>query len=200
MLFILWLVVRLLTRVLVLSGADEATRDASGFLRPSAPRTQKARSIGRRSWRMRCCVEDEGCGPSESPCGGRLQTASCCVGRRPFVVSDEGKAPVEASGRDQEGERKRIAAEVSKRNETASKLGHWGCPRTSLAGARFLARWCPAWRRREPGLRLSRGTWEGLSRHSHPRRGSAGGDRERGKRLQPQGAEYRRGAGRRTGS
>jgi hypothetical protein len=86
------------------------------------------------------------------------------------VVSDEEKALVEASGRDQEGERKRIAAEVSKRNEMASKLGQWGCPRTSLVGARRLARWCPAWRRREPGLRLSRGTWEGLSRHCHPRR------------------------------
>jgi hypothetical protein len=31
----------------------------------------------------------------------------------------------------------------------------------SLAGARLLARWCPAWRRREPGLRLLYGTWEG---------------------------------------
>jgi hypothetical protein len=39
--------------------------------------------------------------------------------------------------------------------------GAWGCSRTSLAGVRLLARRCPAWRRREPGLRLSRGTWEG---------------------------------------
>src|SRR5215831_3069693 len=35
----------------------------------------------------------------------------------------------------------------------------------SLAGARRLARWCPAWRRREPGLRLPRGTWEGARRY-----------------------------------
>ena len=28
----------------------------------------------------------------------------------------------------------------------------------SLAGARVLARWCPAQRRREPGLLLSHGT------------------------------------------
>jgi hypothetical protein len=42
----------------------------SGFTYPSAPRTQKARSIGRGSWWMRCCVEDEGCGPSESPVRG----------------------------------------------------------------------------------------------------------------------------------
>jgi putative transposase len=27
-----------------------------------------------------CCTDDGGYGPSESPCGGRLQTASCCVG------------------------------------------------------------------------------------------------------------------------
>jgi len=33
-------------------------------------------------------------GPSESPCGGRLQTASCCAGREAGVVSDEEKAPV----------------------------------------------------------------------------------------------------------
>ena len=31
-------------------------------------------------------------------------------------------------------------------------------PRKNLAGARVLARWCPAWRRREPGLLLLHGT------------------------------------------
>src|SRR6266542_5011094 len=63
-------------RTLRASGSDDGA--ATGSLltarirvsAPSAPRTQKARSIGRRSWWMRCCVEDEGCGPSESPCGG----------------------------------------------------------------------------------------------------------------------------------
>ena len=35
----------------------------------------------------------------------------------------------------------------------------------SLAGARLLARWCPAWRRRESGLRLLHGTWEGGCRY-----------------------------------
>jgi len=33
-------------------------------------------------------------GPSESPCGGRLQTTSCCAGREAGVVSDEEKAPL----------------------------------------------------------------------------------------------------------
>jgi len=35
----------------------------------------------------------------------------------------------------------------------------------SLADTRLLARWCPAYRRREPGLRLLCGTWEGRPRH-----------------------------------
>jgi len=35
----------------------------------------------------------------------------------------------------------------------------------SLADIRLLARWCPACRRREPGLRLPRGTGEGASWH-----------------------------------
>jgi hypothetical protein len=35
----------------------------------------------------------------------------------------------------------------------------------SLAGARLLARWCPAWRRRESGLRLLHETWEGECRY-----------------------------------
>jgi len=37
-------------------------------------------------------------------------------------------------------------------------------PGLSLADTRLLARWCPAWRRRESDLLLSRGTWEGESR------------------------------------
>src|SRR6185295_12721681 len=37
-----------------------------------------------------------------------------------------------------------------------------------LAETRLLARWCPACRRREPGLRLSRGTWEGWPRYCRP--------------------------------
>ncbi len=53
----------------------------------------------------------------------------------------------------------------------------------SLAGARLLARWCPVWRRREPGLRLVHGTWEGRRRHCRPGGAvagspSSGGNRE----------------------
>jgi hypothetical protein len=39
------------------------------------------------------------------------------------------------------------------------------CPGMSLVGVRLLARWCPVWRRREPGLLLSHGTWEGVLRY-----------------------------------
>ena len=77
------------------------------------------------------------------------------------VVSDEEKAHQMR----QVGIRKASESEpLSKcRNQTRrhQNWGAWGCSRTSLAGARVLARRCPAWRRREPGLRLSRGTWEG---------------------------------------
>ena len=58
----------------------------------------------------------------------------------------------------------------------------------SLAGARLLARWCPACRRRESGLRLLHGTWEGVPRHGRP----VDGERERPK-AETGGTEYRRG-------
>src|SRR2546421_2187897 len=53
----------------------------------------------------------------------------------------------------------------------------------SLADTRLLARRCPACRRREPGLQLSRGTWEGQPRHGRrwgaAARGSAPSGRNR---------------------
>jgi hypothetical protein len=67
----------------------------------------------------------------------------------------------------------------------------------SLAGARLLARWCPAYRRRESGLRLLHGTWEGASRQGCPDR--SGGERERPE-AETAGTEYRRVARWRTGS
>jgi len=41
-------------------------------------------------------------GPSESPCGGRLQTAHCCIWLKTVVVSDVGKGALDVSGGDQE--------------------------------------------------------------------------------------------------
>jgi hypothetical protein len=102
------------------------------------------------------------------------------------VVSDEEKAHKMR----QVGTRKASESEpLSKcRNQIRwhRNWGAWGCFRTSLAGARLLARRCPAWRRREPGLRLLRGTWEGGRRYCAPvpgrgrARGSAlsGGNRK----------------------
>src|SRR5258708_12425209 len=81
------------------------------------------------------------------------------------VVSDEEKAPEEASGGDREGERKRIAAEVSKIVQSASELGRARGSRMSLADTRLLARWCPACRRRKPGRRLSPRTLKRGRRH-----------------------------------
>ena len=37
-----------------------------------------------------------------------------------------------------------------------------------------MARRCPAWRRREPGLRLLHGTWEGECRYCPSRRKGSG--------------------------
>ena len=78
------------------------------------------------------------------------------------VVSDEEKAPV----RRQAGTGKASASEslLTCRNpKTTSKPGCFGDPGMSLADIRLLARWCPACRRREPGLRLPHGTGEGAS-------------------------------------
>src|SRR6266704_2535749 len=97
------------------------------------------------------------------------------------VVSDEEKAPSEVSGGDREGERERTAVDVSKSLGRHRNRGQDRISGMSLAGARVLARWCPACRRREPGLRLLHGTWEGRCRYRPPsRRGwRAGGERER---------------------
>jgi len=86
------------------------------------------------------------------------------------VVSDEEKAPVEVSGGDQEGERKRTAVDVSKSLSRHRNRGQDRISGMSLAGARVLARWCPACRRRESGLRLLHGTWEGWCRYRPPSR------------------------------
>jgi len=67
----------------------------------------------------------------------------------------------------------------------------------SLADTRLLARRCPACRWREPGLRLACGSTGRRVLTLRPQRG--GCERERAKRQEPRGAEYRRGTRRRTG-
>ena len=81
------------------------------------------------------------------------------------VVSDVEKAPV----RCQVGTRKMSNPEpllMCRQARVASKpwplAGLW---KRAWRVTRFLARWCPAWRRHEPGLLLLQETWEGASRH-----------------------------------
>ena len=76
------------------------------------------------------------------------------------------------------------AGDASLLDKVASEPGVTFWPGMSLAETRLLARWCPAWRRREPGLRLSCGTWESAPRYCLP---GEGGERETPKRLKREG-------------
>src|ERR1017187_1958955 len=113
------------------------------------------------------------------------------------VVSDEEKA----HWMRQAGTGKASASEslLTCRNpKTTSEPGCFGYSGMSLADIRLLARWCPACRRREPGLRLPHGTGEGASRYwPVPFRAVRQGGPQA---AEPRGAEYRRGARWRTGS
>ena len=62
---------------------------------------------------MRCCAGDEGW-PFGVALRGEASNRLMLRWLKTVVVSDEEKAPVDASGRDREGERERIAADVSK--------------------------------------------------------------------------------------
>ena len=78
------------------------------------------------------------------------------------VVSDEEKAP----RRCQVGTRKTNASEslltCRNRYRRHRNRGVKWIPGRAWRVCRFLARWCPACRRREPGLRLPCGTGEGV--------------------------------------
>ena len=101
------------------------------------------------------------------------------------VVSDEGKGARDASGGCQEGVALKVPTGIHRLiaslfREAASEPGVTAWPGMSLAVTRLLARWCPAQRWREPGMRLSCGTWESVPRYCRPRKG---GERESSKRL-----------------
>lgn len=86
---------------------------------------------------MRCCVEDEGW-----PFGAALRRVVpnhlMLRWLTTVVVSDEEKASFEASGRDREGERKRIIADVSKSQQVTSELGREIGSGISLAGVPLI--------------------------------------------------------------
>jgi hypothetical protein len=83
------------------------------------------------------------------------------------VVSVREKARLIVSGGDQEDVPESLtgawvlvgcAVKASSNIAMASKPRGWFTLGMSLAGARLVARWCPAQRRRELGLRLLHGT------------------------------------------
>jgi hypothetical protein len=127
-------------------------------------------------------------GPSEPPFGGGFKPPSAalaedCCGER------DGKGARDASGGDQEDVALNapvtgFAVDASLLEKAASEPGVTFWPGMSLADTRLLARWCPAWRRREPGLRLSCGTWESAPRYG---RALKGGERENPERLKRKG-------------
>ncbi len=136
-----------------------------------------------------CCTGDEGLLALRSrPAGGGFKPPSAalaedCCGER------DGKGAQDASGGDQEDVALNapgagFAVDASLLDKAASKPGVTFWPGMSLADTRLLARWCPAWRRREPGLRLSCGTWESAPRYG---RAFKGGERENPKRLKRKG-------------
>jgi hypothetical protein len=62
---------------------------------------------------MRCCAGDEGLWPFGVALRGEASNRRMLRWLKTVVVSDPEKAPVEVSGGDQEGERKRTAVDVS---------------------------------------------------------------------------------------
>src|SRR5260370_18325189 len=122
---------------------------------------------------MRCCTGDEGLLALRSrPGGGGFNPPSAALAED-WCSERDGKGAREASGGDQEDVALNApvtgpAVDASLLDKEASKPGVTFWPGMSLADTRLLARWCPAWRRREPGLRLSCGTRENAPRHSLP--------------------------------
>ena len=94
--------------------------------------------------------EMEDCWPSGVGLRGRALNRPVLRWLKTVVVSDREKARLIASGGDREdvperaAGRRGVAVEASLSNQMASKSGVLDCPRMSLAGARVLARWCPA--------------------------------------------------------
>ena len=115
---------------------------------------------------MRCCVEDEGFVALRRRPAGEASNHLMLRWLKTVVVSDEEKAHKMRQVGTRKASESEPLSKCRKQSRWHQNLGAWGCPGMSLAGARLLARRCPAWRRRESGLRLSRGTWEGVSRHS----------------------------------
>jgi hypothetical protein len=96
---------------------------------------------------MRCCAGEEGLWLFGVALRREVPNQLMLRWLTTVVLSDEKKASQKASGGDQEGERKRIVADVSKPTEMTSKPGCFGNLGMSLAGVRSLAsvRSHPSW-------------------------------------------------------
>ena len=106
---------------------------------------------------------DEGVWPFGAALRGEASNRLVLRWLKTVVVSDEEKAQVMG----QVGIGKASVSEplmTCRNKELTSKPGRLKGAGMSLAGARLLARWCPAWRRRESGLQRLHGTWEGECR------------------------------------
>ena len=111
-------------------------------------------------------LEMEACWPSGVVLRGRASNHPVLRWLKTVVVSDREKAGLIPSGGDQEdvpeasARRFGVGVTVEASSESSDiKTGDPPfVPGISLAGTRLLARWCPARRWREPGLRLLYGT------------------------------------------
>ena len=128
-------------------------------------------------------------GPQSRPAGGGFKPphAALAEDRR---GERRGRGARDASGGDQEGERKRIVADVPKHDQLTSKPGSCTNPGMNLAGARLLA----------GGVRHIDDAsliccFRAEREKARPDTAAlAGGEREFPGRLEPCGSEYPRGA------
>jgi hypothetical protein len=134
---------------------------------------------------MRCCAGDEGLALRCRPAGGDVKPPQAALAEdrrgerwgKGAVMRQVGTGKASVSEPLTTCRNKQLTSEPDRLNGSGM----------SLAGARLLARRCPAWRRRESGLRLLHGTWEGGCRHRRPwRRKAPGGERERAVRRKPE--------------
>ncbi len=165
----------------------------------SAPRALKVRLWCRRPCWMRCCAGDEGLALRRRPAGGDVKPPQAALaedrrgerwGKGARKVRQVGTGKASVSEPLMTCRNKQLTSEPDRLNGSGM----------SLAGARLLARRCPAWRRRESGLRLLHGTWEGGCRHCRPGAGRRRGREGARRTAETGGAEYRRGICWRTGS
>jgi len=93
------------------------------------------------------CTRDGGLALRSRPAGGGFKPPTAALVKACRGERCGKRHPL----RCQVGVGKTIAVDVSKNSCVTPKPGWQADPGTSLAGARLLARWCPAYRRREPG-------------------------------------------------